>query len=92
MFIMFIITLLLVSILIIGSLKMPFSLLMVLLLLIYFYCSYRFFNTEMEIEEIVSNENLFKVFFKILIGFILLFAGSELFMLLLNLELPDYQE
>ena len=79
MVIMFVITLLLVSILIIGSLKMPFSLLMVLLLLIYFYCSYRFFNTEMEIEEIVSNENLFKVFFKIIIGFILLFAGSELF-------------
>ena len=61
MVIMFLITLLLVSILIIGTLKMPFSLLMVLLLLIYFYCSYRFFNTEMEIEEIVSNENLFKV-------------------------------
>ena len=44
MFVMLAVTLLLSIFLIIGSIKTPLSFLMILLLPIYFYCSYNFFN------------------------------------------------
>ena len=52
---------------------------MILLLPIYFYCSYNFFNKNIEIDEIDTNDNYFKLSISIFVGFFLLFLGSDIF-------------
>ena len=79
MFVMLAVTLLLSIFLIIGSIKTPLSFLMILLLPIYFYCSYSFFNKNIEIDEIDANDNYLKLSISIFIGFFLLFLGSDIF-------------
>ena len=79
MFVMLAVTLLLSIFLIIGSIKTPLSLLMILLLPIYFYCSYSFFNKNIEIDEIDANDNYLKLSISIFVGFFLLFLGSDIF-------------
>ena len=79
MFVMLAVTLLLSIFLIIGSIKTPLSFLMILLLPIYFYCSYNFFNKNIEIDEIDTNDNYLKLSISIFIGFFLLFLGSDIF-------------
>lgn len=79
MFVMLGVTLLLSIFLIIGSIKTPLSFLMILLLPIYFYCSYNFFNKNIEIDEIDANDNYLKLSISIFIGFFLLFLGSDIF-------------
>ena len=79
MFVMLAVTLLLSILLIIGSIKTPLSFLMILLLPIYFYCSYSFFNKNIEIDEIDANDNYLKLSVSIFVGFFLLFLGSDIF-------------
>ena len=79
MFVMLAVTLLLSIFLIIGSIKTPLSFLMILLLPIYFYCSYSFFNKNIEIDEIDANDNYLKLLISIFVGFFLLFLGSDIF-------------
>jgi len=79
MFVMLAVTLLLSIFLIIGSIKTPLSFLMILLLPIYFYCSYNFFNKNIEIDEIDTNDNYLKLSISIFVGFFLLFLGSDIF-------------
>ena len=79
MFIMLAVTILLSIFLIIGSIKTPLSFLMILLLPIYFYCSYSFFNKNIEIDEIDANDNYLKLSISIFVGFFLLFLGSDIF-------------
>ena len=79
MFVMLAVTLLLSIFLIIGSIKTPLSFLMILLLPIYFYCSYSFFNKNIEIDEIEANDNYIKLSISIFVGFFLLFLGSDIF-------------
>ena len=79
MFVMLAVTLLLSIFLIIGSIKTPLSFLMILLLPIYFYCSYNFFNKNIEIDEIDANDNYLKLSISIFVGFFLLFLGSDIF-------------
>ena len=79
MFVMLAVTLLLSIFLIIGSIKTPLSLLMILLLPIYFYCSYNFFNKNIEIDEIDTSDNYLKLSISIFVGFFLLFLGSDIF-------------
>ena len=79
MFVMLAVTLLLSIFLIIGSIKTPLSFLMILLLPIYFYCSYSFFNKNIEIDEIDTNDNYLKLSISIFVGFFLLFLGSDIF-------------
>ena len=79
MFVMLAVTLLLSIFLIIGSIKTPLSFLMILLLPIYFYCSYSFFNKNIEIDEIDANDNYLKLSISIFVGFFLLFLGSDIF-------------
>ena len=79
MFVMLGVTLLLSIFLIIGSIKTPLSFLMILLLPIYFYCSYNFFNKNIEIDEIDANDNYLKLSVSIFVGFFLLFLGSDIF-------------
>ena len=79
MFVMLAVTLLLSIFLIIGSIKTPLSFLMILLLPIYFYCSYSFFNKNIEINEIDANDNYLKLSISIFVGFFLLFLGSDIF-------------
>ena len=79
MFVMLGVTLLLSIFLIIGSIKTPLSLLMILLLPIYFYCSYNFFNKNIEMDEIDVNDNYLKLSVSIFVGFFLLFLGSDIF-------------
>ena len=78
-FVMLAVTLLLSIFLIIGSIKTPLSFLMILLLPIYFYCSYSFFNKNIEIDEIDANDNYLKLSISIFVGFFLLFLGSDIF-------------
>ena len=79
MFVMLAVTLLLSIFLIIGSIKTPLSFLMILLLPIYFYCSYNFFNKNIEMDEIDANDNYLKLSVSIFVGFFLLFLGSDIF-------------
>ena len=79
MFVMLGVTLLLSIFLIIGSIKTPLSFLMILLLPIYFYCSYNFFNKNIEMDEIDANDNYLKLSISIFVGFFLLFLGSDIF-------------
>ena len=79
MFVMLAVTLLLSIFLIIGSIKTPLSFLMILLLPIYFYCSYNFFNKNIEMDEIDTNDNYLKLSVSIFVGFFLLFLGSDIF-------------
>ena len=79
MFVMLAVTLLLSIFLIIGSIKTPLSFLMILLLPIYFYCSYNFFNKNIEMDEIDVNDNYLKLSISIFVGFFLLFLGSDIF-------------
>ena len=79
MFVMLAVTLLLSIFLIMGSIKTPLSFLMILLLPIYFYCSYSFFNKNIEIDEIDANDNYLKLSISIFVGFFLLFLGSDIF-------------
>ena len=79
MFVMLAVTLLLSIFLIIGSIKTPLSFLMILLLPIYFYCSYNFFNKNIEMDEIDANDNYLKLSISIFVGFFLLFLGSDIF-------------
>jgi len=79
MFVMLAVTLLLSIFLIIGSIKTPLSFLMILLLPIYFYCSYSFFNKNIDIDEIDTNDNYLKLSISIFVGFFLLFLGSDIF-------------
>jgi len=79
MFVMLVVTLLLSIFLIIGSIKTPLSFLMILLLPIYFYCSYNFFNKNIEMDEIDVNDNYLKLSVSIFVGFFLLFLGSDIF-------------
>jgi cation:H+ antiporter len=79
MFVMLAVTLLLSIFLIIGSIKTPLSFLMILLLPIYFYCSYSFFNKNIEIDKIDANDNYLKLSISIFVGFFLLFLGSDIF-------------
>ena len=79
MFVMLGVTLLLSIFLIIGSIKTPLSFLMILLLPIYFYCSYNFFNKNIEMDEIDANDNYLKLSVSIFVGFFLLFLGSDIF-------------
>ena len=79
MFVMLAVTLLLSIFLIIGSIKTPLSFLMILLLPIYFYCSYNFFNKNIEMDEIDVNDNYLKLSVSIFVGFFLLFLGSDIF-------------
>ena len=79
MFVMLGVTLLLSIFLIIGSIKTPLSFLMILLLPIYFYCSYSFFNKNIEIDKIDANDNYLKLSISIFVGFFLLFLGSDIF-------------
>ena len=79
MFVMLGVTLLLSIFLIIGSIKTPLSFLMILLLPIYFYCSYNFFNKNIEIDEVDVNDNYLKLSVSIFVGFFLLFLGSDIF-------------
>ena len=72
-------TMALLFFLISGSIKKPFSLIMVLWLPLYFYLSYRFFNKNIDSEEIIINENYVKLSVSIITGFILLFLGSDFF-------------
>ena len=52
---------------------------MILLLPIYFYCSYNFFNKNIEMDEIDVNDNYLKLSVSIFVGFFLLFLGSDIF-------------
>ena len=79
MFVMLAVTLLLSIFLIIGSIKTPLSFLMILLLPIYFYCSYNFFNKNIEMDEIDTSDNYLKLSINIFVGFFLLFLGSDIF-------------
>ena len=79
MFVMLAVTILLSIFLIIGSIKTPLSFLMILLLPIYFYCSYNFFNKNIEMDEIDTNDNYLKLSVSIFVGFFLLFLGSDIF-------------
>ena len=79
MFVMLGVTLLLSIFLIMGSIKTPLSFLMILLLPIYFYCSYNFFNKNIEMDEIDVNDNYLKLSVSIFVGFFLLFLGSDIF-------------
>ena len=79
MFVMLAVTLLLSIFLIIGSIKTPLSFLMILLLPIYFYCSYNFFNKNIEMDEIDVNDNYLKLSVSIFVGFFLMFLGSDIF-------------
>ena len=79
MFVMLAVTLLLSIFLIMGSIKTPLSFLMILLLPIYFYCSYSFFNKNIEIDKIDANDNYLKLSISIFVGFFLLFLGSDIF-------------
>ena len=79
MFVMLAVTILLSIFLIIGSIKTPLSFLMILLLPIYFYCSYNFFNKNIEMDEIDVNDNYLKLSVSIFVGFFLLFLGSDIF-------------
>lgn len=79
MLFMLAVTLALLFFLISGSIKKPFSLIMVLWLPLYFYLSYRFFNKNIDSEEIIINENYVKLSVSIITGFILLFLGSDFF-------------
>ena len=79
MLFMLAITLMLSIFLISGSIQKPFPLVMVLLLPLYFYLSYNFFNKNIDSEEIIINENYFKLSASIIVGFILLFLGSDFF-------------
>ena len=79
MLFMLAITLVLSIFLISGSIQKPFPLIMVLLLPLYFYLSYNFFNKNIDSEEIIINENYLKLSASIIVGFILLFIGSDFF-------------
>ena len=79
MLFMLAITLVLSIFLISGSIQKPFPLIMVLLLPLYFYLSYNFFNKNIDSEEIIVNENYFKLSASITVGFIFLFLGSDFF-------------
>ena len=79
MLFMLAITLVLSIFLISGSIQKPFPLIMVLLLPLYFYLSYNFFNKNIDSEEIIINENYLKLSASIILGFILLFLGSDFF-------------
>ena len=79
MLVMLAVTLLLSIFLIIGSIKTPLSFIMILLLPVYFYCSYNFFNKNIEIDEIDVKDNYLKLSISIFVGFFLLFLGSDIF-------------
>tara|TARA_Y100000590_G_scaffold458885_1_gene614578 strand:- start:71 stop:985 length:915 start_codon:yes stop_codon:yes gene_type:complete len=76
---MIVITILLSLCLIYGSIGFPLSLMMVLLLPVYFYLSYKFFNKEVEVDEVSESSNYFRTILNIVLGFSLLFIGSEVF-------------
>tara|TARA_B100000700_G_scaffold252068_2_gene283397 strand:+ start:2193 stop:3107 length:915 start_codon:yes stop_codon:yes gene_type:complete len=76
---MIVITILLSLCLIYGSIGFPLSLIMVLLLPVYFYLSYKFFNKEVEVDEVSESSNYFRTILNIVLGFSLLFIGSEVF-------------
>ena len=76
---MIVVTILLSLCLIYGSIGFPLSLIMVLLLPVYFYLSYKFFNKEVEVDEVSESSNYFRTILNIVLGFSLLFIGSEVF-------------
>ena len=76
---MIVITILLSLCLIYGSIGFPLSLIMVLLLPVYFYLSYKFFNKEVEVDEVSESSNYFRTILNIVLGFSFLFIGSEVF-------------
>ena len=79
LFAMLFVTGLLSVLLIYGSIFFPISLMMIILLPVYFYLSYRFFNKEIDTEEVIDQSNYFKIILYIFVGFFLLFLGSEIF-------------
>ena len=76
---MIVITILLSLCLLYGSIGFPLSLIMVLLLPVYFYLSYKFFNKEVEVDEVSESSNYFRTILNIVLGFSFLFIGSEVF-------------
>ena len=76
---MIVVTILLSLCLFYGSIGFPLSLIMVLLLPVYFYLSYKFFNKEVEVDEVSESSNYFRTILNIVLGFSLLFIGSEVF-------------
>lgn len=76
---MIVVTILLSLCLLYGSIGFPLSLIMVLLLPVYFYLSYKFFNKEVEVDEVSESSNYFRTILNIVLGFSLLFIGSEVF-------------
>ena len=72
-------TLLLSIFLKLGSIQNPFPIIMVLLLPFYFYLSYKFFNKKYDSQEVTINDNYLKLLVTIILGFILLFLGSDFF-------------
>ena len=52
---------------------------MILLLPVYFYCSYNFFNKNTEVDEINLKDSYLKLSITIFVGFFLLFLGSDIF-------------
>tara|TARA_B100000674_G_C37926850_1_gene956029 strand:+ start:236 stop:1150 length:915 start_codon:yes stop_codon:yes gene_type:complete len=79
MLVMQVVTLLLSVLLIIGSIEIPISFVMILFLPTYFYFSYSFFNKNIDIDEVNTEDNYLKLSITILIGFSLLFIGSDIF-------------
>ena len=79
MLVMQVVTLLLSVLLIIGSIEMPISFIMILFLPTYFYFSYSFFNKKIHIDEVNTEDNYLKLSITILVGFSLLFIGSDIF-------------
>jgi len=76
---MIVITILLSLCLHYGSIGFPLSLIMVLLLPVYFFSSYKFFNKDVEVDEVFEKSNYFRMILNIILGFSLLFIGSEVF-------------
>ena len=76
---MIVITILLSLCLLYGSIGFPLSLIMVLLLPVYFFSSYKFFNKDVEVDEVFEKSNYFRMILNIILGFSLLFIGSEVF-------------
>ncbi len=76
---MIVITILLSLCLLYDSIGFPLSLIMVLLLPVYFFSSYKFFNKDVEVDEVFEKSNYFRMILNIILGFSLLFIGSEVF-------------
>ena len=79
LFTMLFVTGLLSVLLIYGSISYPIPLIMIMLLPVYFYLSYKFFNKEVDAKEVSGQINYFKIILFIFVGFFLLFLGSEIF-------------